>query len=83
MRQKFHCGNFVDDKKEGMASAVRLAHGALFFAAFIYSGWNVVLSSSLESLSPVTFSLCREICAIPLLYLFAAFPPAYHARQPA
>ena len=67
------CGKSFGRKKKSMAaSAVRLAHGALFFAAFIYSGWNVVLSSSLESLSPVTFSLCREICAIPLLYLFAA-----------
>ena len=49
-----------------------VAHGALLFAALIYSGYNVLLARSLKHLSPVTFSLCRELVAIPLLYLWAA-----------
>ena len=51
---------------------VRLAHVALFFAAGIYSGYNVLLAASLKHVSPVTFSLCRELVAIPLLYAWAS-----------
>ncbi|KAH8097577.1 glycosyl transferase [Aureococcus anophagefferens] len=51
---------------------IRLAHVALFFAAGIYSGYNVLLAASLKHLSPVTFSLCRELVAIPLLYAWAS-----------
>lgn len=55
-----------------MRRPVAVAHGALLFAALIYSGYNVLLAQSLRHLSPVTFSLCRELVAIPLLYAWAA-----------
>ena len=42
------------------------AHAALLAAALIYSGYNVLLARALASLSPVAFSLCRELAAIPL-----------------
>ena len=58
-----------------------VAHGALLFAALIYSGYNVLLARSLKHLSPVTFSLCRELVAIPLLYLWAARAVARRRRR--
>jgi len=48
------------------------AHAALLAAALIYSGYNVLLARALASLSPVAFSLCRELAAIPLTYAWAA-----------
>ena len=48
------------------------AHAALLTAALIYSGYNVLLAQALASLSPVAFSLCRELAAIPLTYAWAA-----------
>ena len=48
------------------------AHAALLTAALIYSGYNVLLARALAQLSPVAFSLCRELAAIPLTYAWAA-----------
>lgn len=50
----------------------RRAHAALLTAALIYSGYNVLLAQALAHLSPVAFSLCRELAAIPLTYAWAA-----------
>ena len=50
----------------------RRAHAALLCAALIYSGYNVLLARALAQLSPVAFSLCRELAAIPLTYAWAA-----------
>ena len=50
----------------------RRAHAALLVAALIYSGYNVLLARALASLSPVAFSLYRELAAIPLTYAWAA-----------
>jgi len=50
----------------------RRAHAALLVAALIYSGYNVLLAQALAQLSPVAFSLCRELAAIPLTYVWAA-----------
>ncbi len=50
----------------------RRAHAALLSAALIYSGYNVLLARALAQLSPVAFSLCRELAAIPLTYAWAA-----------
>ena len=50
----------------------RRAHAALLVAALIYSGYNVLLARALAQLSPVAFSLCRELAAIPLTYAWAA-----------
>ena len=49
----------------------RRAHAALLAAALIYSGYNVLLARALAELSPVAFSLCRELAAIPLTYAWA------------
>ena len=55
-----------------LATLRKRAHAALLAAALIYSGYNVLLARALASLSPVAFSLCRELAAIPLTNAWAA-----------
>ncbi len=55
-----------------LTTSRKRAHAALLAAALIYSGYNVLLARALAQLSPVAFSLCRELAAIPLTYAWAA-----------
>jgi len=50
------------------------AHLALLCGAFIFSGYNIVLSHCLDAdaIGPVAFSLARELCSICVMYLAAA-----------
>lgn len=47
------------------------AHLALLLCALIYSGWNVVAARCLAVISPITFSLIRELASIVVLYTWA------------
>tara|TARA_B110001452_G_scaffold59433_1_gene46230 strand:- start:362 stop:556 length:195 start_codon:yes stop_codon:yes gene_type:complete len=57
-------------------STLLRAHLALLLCALIYSGWNVVAARCLAVVSPITFSLVRELASIVVLYTWAA---AQHA----
>ena len=50
------------------------SHLALLAAATIYSGFNVLIACALAGtvVSPIGFSVIREACALPLLYIWAA-----------
>ena len=63
----------VDGGKIGHEWAVAGAHGMLAVAALIYSGYNVVLAAGLDTggVTPTLLSLCREVVATPVLYIYA------------
>lgn len=48
------------------------AHAALLLCACIYSGWNITAARCLAVVSPITFSLVRELASIVVLYAWAA-----------
>lgn len=68
---------------------VALSHAALFAAATIYSGFNLLAAQALNhGVSPVGFSVVREAFAFPLMYIWAAVqerplrcPPRLHRLQ--
>ena len=54
------------------------AHGALITAAFIYSGFNLLMAAAFKDahVSPIGLSVVREVACIPLLYSWAAVAEA-------
>lgn len=51
-----------------------LSHAALLVAAAIYSGFNILAANTLGGgVSPIGFSVLRELCAFPLMYCWAAW----------
>ena len=63
----------LPNKSAARRHGVVASHGALVFAAAIFSGFNVVLSHCLDGgVSPLTFAAVRETVALVLLYAWAA-----------
>ena len=54
-------------------SPVVQAHAALLACAVIYSGWNIIAARCLAVVSPITFSVVRELASIVVLYAWAAW----------
>ena len=70
-QQRPHCGTEA------------LSHGALLVGGFIYSGYNLLLAACLHgAVSPVGFSVLREVAAVPLLYCWAAVAERPLTRPP-